>query len=46
MNKPTKIIVLSVSALALAYVGSKLYVWFKDRNYEKIQEGSFEIVVK
>jgi uncharacterized membrane protein (DUF485 family) len=46
MNKTTKYVVFGVSVLALAFVGSKLYVWFKDRNYEKIQEGSFEIVVK
>lgn len=44
MNK--KYIYAGISALVLGVAGYYLYVQFRDRNREKIQEGSFEIIVK
>ncbi len=44
MNK--NYVYAGISAVVLGVVGYYLFIQFRDRNREKIQEGSFEIIVK
>lgn len=46
MNKTGRYFLMGVSALAVGVASWYLYRYIKDMNKEKIQQGSFEIVVQ
>jgi len=46
MNKTGKYVIMGFSALAIGVASWFLYRYVRDMNKEKIQQGSFEIIVE